>query len=130
MDCTRDIVERYMFFNRETHELENLHMVDTPNGRVINSMFGRYTYMIDVGNVYGRDELQKVQRKYIFLKTKAVCVCSDFDFNRDVDIVRILSFRHGDSPWNFAISIEDSVLVNFLGYGLFVRKDCVEGVRE
>ncbi len=40
--------------------------------------------------------------------------------------VWVLAFRHSDSEWGNAYSIEPSVWVNKLGWGVFVRRDLLE----
>jgi hypothetical protein len=45
----------------------------------------------------------------------------------DKEGIKILMFRHGDRDWGTACTIEPSVVVNKLGYGIFVRKDLLEG---
>ena len=34
----------------------------------------------------------------------------------------VFAIRHGDNDWSTAVSIEESVLVNRLGYGIFIKK--------
>lgn len=43
------------------------------------------------------------------------------------EAVRVWAFRHGDSEWGTACSIEKSVRVNRLGWAVFVRRDLLEG---
>jgi len=49
------------------------------------------------------------------------------DLAADQPLIKVVAFRHDDNgDWTRAVSVEWSVIVNKLGYGVVVRRDLLE----
>lgn len=51
------------------------------------------------------------------------------DLAADQPLVEVVAFRHGESDWSTAISMEWNVVVNKLGYGVVVRSDLLDRLK-
>lgn len=67
--------------------------------------------------------IQPIHDEHVYLKHSEAEEAMN---NLPPDNYKILAFRHPDNDWTYACTIEKTVLVNKLGWGIFRRRDLPE----
>lgn len=119
----RDVQRDYLFYNKVGNTFSPIVFNEekTTNDEGEETHYKEVCFLIFT-------TLQSINDEYVYLKRKdaekATAELSE-RFDHKLDFA-IFAFRHSEDDWGSARTIEETVLVNKLGWGIFRRRDLPE----
>ena len=123
-DFMKAIQRDYLFYDKTTNEFRSISFYDEKE----RTAEGEVRHYREVCFAKRPDVVQPINDEYVYYQfVDAEEKLRELSKNcyDSINFI-ILGFRHSENDWSTAISIEKSLLVNRLGWGIFMRKNLLE----
>lgn len=122
-DFMKAIQRDYFFYDKTTDEFRSISFYDEKE----RTLEGEIRHYKEVCFAKRKDVLQPINDEYVYyVRSDAVQAMAKLAPRILETYFTVLGFRHSENDWSTATSIEESVMVNRLGWGIFARRSSLQ----